>query len=643
VIVGAHNALRSAGLIDSLASAAGASGREQVFEVGSLIVAGTGTPQKFGTVTGLLAGELHDGAATARSLAMAPDAPAALMAATGFAQTGMSFLRGLRGAYQLVLWDDVSQEALISADHLSAQAIFYRTEGTRVYFASDISPLRRVLPRDPEPDPETIPRWITDRSLPDGLTLYRGIRRLRTGCALRITPSRCRLERVWEPRYVASQEVTIPEACEQIRHAVRRAVQRRLTTDGTTGILLSGGFDSGTLAGTALPLLRGYGQTLPAYSTIFPGEPWDESPSIRLLVDEHALPSTQLRVTGGTLRTALRFQEHWGVPQPAPGSILDTPLLTRAHDDGLRVMLDGQGGDELFAGSPYLLTDYVLGGRLGAAWRLAHRFRGTGRRLQRRQAMALVKETIVIGGLPYRFHDLRTLGRQSEYSGLDWLRPSGRRIAEALDDPWAWKRRAGGGPRWWAHLSHLLVEARELSGMQDYLRRRGAMVGIDSRQPLLTDVDLVELMLTLSPELAMSTHLDRGLAREAMRGIVPEEIRVPTRKSSYGELIRQTLTGPDLPELRRILGQDDAEVGAFVDLPRMRATFLQNPPQANDPAWPGWGHHVWALATTELWLRELALGSRFSEWVEALALEPTQVETIVRPAGGGLRASQIGI
>jgi hypothetical protein len=222
-------------------------------------------------------------------------------------------------------------------------------------------------------------------------------------------------------------------------------------------------------------------------------------------------------------------------------------------------------------------------------------------------------------------------GRRSEYAGLDWLRPEGRAIAEALDDPWAWKSRARDAPRWWAHLAHLLVDARELSGLQDYLRRRAVMVQIDSRQPLLVDVDLVELMLTVPPQYGLSPRYDRALARDAMRGIVPEPIRVPARKSNYGEFIRDTLSGPDFPELQRILSQPRPELAAFVDVARMRDAFVRAPPHAGDPTWPDWAHRVWALATTELWLREIALGDAFPRWVAELALRRPQVETLTRP------------
>jgi asparagine synthase (glutamine-hydrolysing) len=631
VIVGVHDPHGAGALAGRVAAALGRDAvAGEVFVSGPLAVAGAETPQRCGSVIVLWSGQLHDAAQTSQTVALEPDTPPALIVATGYAQHGgMSFLRALRGAYQLVLWDEARAEVLVTADHLSARTIFYRSDGARTCFAGELTPLRRALAQDPGPDPEIVPRWITDRSLPDGLTLFRGVRRLRCGAALRMTRGGCRSHPVWQPNYRPQPDLSVQDAGAQIREAVRSAVQRRLSTDGTTGALLSGGFDSAMIAGTAVPLLAEHDQVLPAYSTIFPGEPWDESADVRLLTRiHHHLPATELRVTGGTVLTALRFQEAWGVPQPAPGSILDTPLLARARSDGLRVMLDGQGGDELFAASPYLLTDYVLSGQLAAAWRLAHQFPGTGSRLARWQVQALARHIVVMGGLPHRAHGQRTPGRKSAYATLAWLHPRGRAIAEAFDDPWAWKRRAGAGPRWWAHLAHLLVDARELSGLQDYLRRRGMMLGIDSRQPLLLDVDLVELMLSLPPQYAMSPRYDRALARDAMRGIVPEAIRVPTRKSNYGEFMRRTLSGPDFAELERILVQPDAEIGAFVDRTRMRDTFLIARPRVDALAWSDWAHRIWALATTELWLREIALGDGFAAWSSDLSLSPPRVEVL---------------
>ena len=627
-LVGVHDLRRTERMTLALARAAGTH-PEDVIRIGPLALAGADLPERHGAITCLLNGDLHNVGDAAARLGLPPDTVPGLVVACGYAREGTRFLQTLRGSYQLVLWDDAECEAIVTQDHLSARAVFYHDDGTRLTFASEISPLLLALPRRPAPDPQIVPRWITDRALPDGLTLYEGVRRLKMGWSLRLSQGRHQLRRIWEPRYVRPEPMDASDAGTLIRAAVKRAVERRLA-DGATGILLSGGFDSATLAGTAAPILREQGRTLPAYSAIFPGETWDESPGVEALIRELELPSTRIRVKGGTLATAVNFQNRWGLPLPAPGAILDQPLLALAHQAGQRVMFDGQGGDELFAASPYLLTDYALRGRFAAAWRLAHRLPHVGARLEPWQVRAILKEFVVKGALPYSGHTLIAGARGSRYADVGWLTPASRRCAEALEDPWAWKR-VRGGPRWWRLLAYLLVDARELAGSQDFLRRRADLFGVESRQPFMVDVDLVELMLRLPPDLAFSPDYDRALAREATRGIVPEPVRMGLRKSNYSEFIHRTLAEDDFGELRRVLAPRDAEIGAFVNLELVRRDLLGRPPQTSDPGWPLWGQYVWALATTELWLRSNAMGTGFSRWVDELNLSRCRVELLAEP------------
>ena len=627
--VGVHDPRGTDGADVAVGAAAGTR-PDDVVRIGSLVIAGGGEPERHGAVTCVLNGDVHNVLEAAARLGLPPDTVPSHVVACGYARHGARFLRTLRGSYQLVLWDDSQREAIVCQDHLSARAVFYHDDGGRLTFASEIAPLLRVLPRRPAPDARVIPRWITDRALPDGLTLYEGVWRLEMGCCLHLRHGRREHRRIWEPRYVRPEPMDASDATALVRAGVTRSVERRLA--GEIGILLSGGFDSGALAGAAAPILREQGRTLSAYSALFPGDAWDESPGVDALTGELGLPSTRVRVTGGTLATAVNFQNRWELPLPAPGAILDQPLLALAYDAGQRVMLDGQGGDELFAASPYLLTDYLLRGRFAAAWRTAHTLPNVGSRLEPWQVRAILKECVVKGALPHAAHRLLTHLRGSRYADLGWLTPASRRRAEMLEDPWAWKRTRS-GPRWWRFLAHLLVEARELTGAQDFLRRRAALFGIESRQPLMADVDLVELMLGLPPDLAFSRDRDRALAREAMRGVVPEAVRTGLRKSNYARFIHHTLAEDDINDLRRVLAPRDAEIGAFVDLDVVRRDLLSQPPQATDPTWSSWGQHVWALATTELWLRANALGSDFSRWVEDLRLNPCRVQLLAKPDG----------
>ena len=631
-LVGVYDPRGADDMSAALARAAG-TGPEQIVRIGPLTLAGAEPPARHGSVSCFFNGALHNAAEAAARLGLHADAEPAGVVARGFARYGVRFLETLRGSYLLVLWDDARRKAIITQDHLSARAVFYHDDGSRLTFASEIPPLLAALPRRPAPDPQIVPRWITDRALPDGLTLYTGVRRLTMGSSLYLSEHRHELRRIWEPRYVRPEPVDAAEAGGLIREAVKRAVERRLET-GETGILLSGGFDSGTLAGFAARTLRERGAVLPAYSAVFPGEMWDESAGVETLTSELGLPSTRVRVSGGTLATAVNFERTWELPLPAPGAILDQPLLALAAEAGQRVMLDGQGGDELFSASPYVLGDYALRGRFATAWKLAHRLPGVGARLEPWQLRAIFRQCVVKGAMPHAVHGLAARVRGSRYGEIGWLTPASRRSAEALEDPWAWKgvRR---GPRWWQLLSYLLVEARELAGSQDFLRRRAALFGIEARQPLMADVDLVELMLRLPPDLAFSPVYDRALAREAMRGVVPEPVRSGTAKSNYGEFIHSTLAKRDFDDLRRVLSPRDAEVGAFVDLELVRRDMLGRPPQAGDPGWAVWGQHVWALATTELWLRSNAMGTGFSAWVEGLRLSRCRVDLLAAPATPG--------
>ena len=126
--------------------------------------------------------------------------------------------------------------------------------------------------------------------------MFSGVRRLRIGQAVALSEDEWRTFTYWAPRYQPPLQIDRDEAAGLVRHAVRHAVRERLAPADQTGILLSGGFDSGTLSGVAAPMVRERGGVLRAYSSVFPGEPYDESPSVRTLVGELGLASTQLRI-----------------------------------------------------------------------------------------------------------------------------------------------------------------------------------------------------------------------------------------------------------------------------------------------------------------------------------------------------------
>jgi asparagine synthase (glutamine-hydrolysing) len=586
----------------------------------SLVLAGAEHTATAGVVTCWFSGELH-------GMSQSP----AQAVASVVSEQGLTALEELRGAYVLAVWDSASEVLAVTQDHLCARAVFVLDTGEAVFFASELRPLLDAVPTRPAASAAAVSRWITDRALPDGLTLYDGVRRLGIGEMLVIDSRTARRTRIWRPTYSAPATLSREDAAALLRDGIERAILRRAPLDASTGMLLSGGFDSGTIASFLAPALRERGLRLPAYSSVFPGEPWDESPWVAILTEDLRLEGTQVRTRGGALHLALQYEQRWHLPQPAPGSMLDQPLLDLARGDGRTVVLDGQGGDELFMASPYLLADLLARGRWSRAARLVHRYPGTANGLRAWQAKALLRQVVAKGLLPYHLHRHLHARRREEYAQQHWLRPATREQAEALDDPLRWKRGARGRPRWWSFLAYHLTDARLLAGMQDYLRRRGELAGVRSAQPLMTDVDLVETALAVPPDMAFSPQYDRALARDAMLGIVPEAVRLPIRKSNYAGLMHQTLAVEDVQALRRVLEQPDAEVGAYVDLSRMRDGLLGRIPSFQQRAWDLWGQRIWGLATTEMWLRREALGDAFGCWASELNLTPPSIEVVRRP------------
>jgi asparagine synthase (glutamine-hydrolysing) len=322
----------------------------------------------------------------------------------------------------------------------------------------------------------------------------------------------------------------------------------------------------------------------------------DESVHIESLTTQLEVPSTLVPVREGSpLADSLALLERFELPWHSPNLTINLPVMNVARGDGVGVLLDGEGGDELFGFSRYLLADYVRRGRIFSARRLASCMPAVGddRRLQR----AVVREFGVKGALPYSAHGLLRHVRGVEHYAPSWLEPGTARLFLEHDDAWSWKRLPG--PRSWAYLAYLLTGWREALG-HDGLRRRAEYVGLEAGHPLLDDLDLIELVLRFPPELLFDRRATRPLLRDAIQGLVPDDIRLRRDKPTLGSLFYESLQGRDWPAVMRLLGADEPEVGRFVSIPAVREVFLEAPEASRGVRWAS---TLWRLITLECWLR----------------------------------------
>ncbi len=546
-------------------------------------------------------GEIFNLRRLAEQLGLPAGSPAEEVVSAGYGRWSRDVLARLRGSFALAVVDEARGRALIAADQVGGHSIYYHANGRRLTVASEIQPLLRLLPARPAPDPVGFVHWFSDDPAPLGRTLYAGVEELPGGECIELSASGWRRWRYWQPRYEPFDPgLSQGDAAELLWVALVDAVGSRLGVSDRIGLVISGGVDSAAVAAAAVAAAGG--RRLGSYSVVFPGYPddrVDETERIQQLVAALDLDSTQVLLEpGGSFALSLDWLRRWDVPLGGPGYLLERALLQLAATAGVDAVLDGQGGDEGFAVSPFWLADLLRRGRLVASVQMARRLPDGSASL--RGLLEAWQEHALLGVIPAAVHEAVRRRRDPYGNAPSFLTPEQARLHVETDHYWSWKRRRG-VPAWWAERAFLVTADRQAIGMGDYLRRRAAVAGLRARPPLL-DPDLVECLLRIPPRLGFDPTFNRVLIRKALAGRVPDAVRLSTRKSHLGPFFFDIVGGPDLAPIRRVLGRPDLELGGYVKVDAVRG-MIDDPPAPTDPARVRWLIDVWRLVTAECWLR----------------------------------------
>lgn len=552
-----------------------------------------------GTVRCVLDGNVFNAAEVAAALGLPASISAGDLLCHAYAAWGLEALHRLRGAFAIAFWDHQRRAGLLAVDHFAVHSWYLHQSGGRVVAATDMRTLRRMLRSAARPDPEYALTWVGNAWGLPGRTFVDGVRRVEGAHSVVLEDGRASYRRWWSPRYREPLRGSRTELAGRLRACLGRAVSVRVPPDEATGVMLSGGFDSSAVTGVAATEAADP-SVLRTYSAIFPRDPEiDEFARVQALMQALGLHSHLVDVhPSGLVRRALEYQRDWGVPVAGPGYMLERPLLERAARDGVRGILDGQGGDEVFGFSPLLVADRLRSLRLATAARLLTSFPDQAGRPPRRALQMLTREYALHGVLPARLERRLRLRGDPDRHRPDWIRADLAAALAAAYDPRAWK--IGQGPLWWRWTAYLLTTQRDTSGQSEYIGLRGRDLGLEMRPPLF-DVDLAELALRLPPELGYG-GINRSLARQSVHGDLPDAVRLAQVKSNLRSYYHRALSGPDLPVIRRLVGSSGARIREYTDQEAVRR-LLERPPAVGDRGWGGWAAPVWRLLTGEIALR----------------------------------------
>ena len=567
-------------------------------EQGPVRVAFSGAATAPGAPLCLLDGFVDNSAELSTALGCPAELPPEHLLVAGWRRWGAELPRHIRGDFVLVIWDEQRGEGLLARDQLGVRSLFLHEASGVLRFACEVRHLLALLAQRPAPDPLGVAHWITMSNRPGSATLYAGIRRLDPGAVLMLGRDGTREVPYWTPRFVEPSSTPEPQLARQVRAALDRAVARRISADGLTGVLMSGGLDSSSIAAVAATQAPG---RVTAQAAVFPDHPAvDESELIDQLRGTLDLPGITAEVrAGGLLASALGAIEEWDLPLRSWGDFWALPLLRAAAAGGVRITLGGDGGDELFGARSYLSADLLRGGHPLRALALVRELPGAGDHPARREVARIFTINALEGALPYRAHRVLSRRRSGQPA---WLRPELTRELRNSDDPFAWKRLDG--PRWWAEVAHGLTRGVEETGVFEHQRQRAASAGLEARHPLF-DLELVELCLHLAPQATFDRYRSRPLLRSAMAGLLPDAVRLRPEKALFDSLLLDCLAGDD-GAAHALLTDPRAELGAYVDLQAMTGALFDTNAEGRRSF--RWMWQVWRLLTVECWLRSQASG-----------------------------------
>lgn len=427
---------------------------------------------------------------------------------------GVASLNRLNGIYALALLDEHTGTVVLARDPLGVKPLFVVRDRSQLWFASELRALERMGAPLGRPDVTGLAQFLTFLWTPDPRTPFEGARSIPPGTTLTWQRGDVELDAV---SYAPSDTgVGGQTPLEEVGNRVRSAAQRQLLADVPVALMASGGVDSSLLWWAAADgLERAY--------TIS----WDREQGTEGL-SEDAMAVRQLQQRFGTPTRYLPGQEAEPILLPPSGDLFADPAyeLTRqiaaaAREDGIKVLLAGQGGDELFGGYRRHFVAKVLEKvRLG---------RG-GRRLEN----ALTRATGGRVGVEYFARMARALSEPDAFSAYMQLcsYSTARERAEALDCTeaevsddvvWAQHRAAfDNQPAGASFLRKVMAvdQSVYMPGLGlSYMDRAGMEFGVEIRVPWL-DLELVDWSRTL-PDEALVRHgrgkwLPRTLAAQEL-------------------------------------------------------------------------------------------------------------------------------
>ena len=274
-----------------------------------------------------------------------------------YEEFGESGVERLRGMFAFAIWDARRRSLLLARDRLGIKPLYYATTPQGLVFGSELKAVVANSWVGHDIDPQAIAGYLQYWYVADPLSILRAVQKLPPGHTTVVTagcPAPPR--RYWEPTELFRQprfRITEEAAAEELHHVIAGAVRSHMVSDVPVGAFLSGGIDSTAVVAA---MVAEAGSRLKTFSIGFKEAGYDESPFARRVAERFGTEHHELMVDSLDLDVLERVLD--SIDEPfADSSAIPTYLVSRLARQHVKVVLSGDGGDELFAGYDRYLVD----------------------------------------------------------------------------------------------------------------------------------------------------------------------------------------------------------------------------------------------------------------------------------------------
>ena len=466
-----------------------------------------------------------------------------------FQKWGTDCFRRFNGVWSVVIWDNEAKELVVSRDRMGEKPLLYTEVDGDWIFASEVKALLKHPKVRAQPNEQSLLHFIASGAVPRGEnTYFSGIKAVEPGTFMTIGDHGVTSSMYWD---LAAMEPPLrtdrAATAQELDALLTDAVKLRLRGDVRVGAMLSGGMDSTSVISSIATVLnarykesRAIGNTLKAFTASFPGLEIDETDRVEELCRLIEISVSKVfPVEQDDIEERLN-KVAWHLESPfwSPAIIVHDTLMNLVRSNGIKVVLDGHGSDEIFGGYDWLLDTAIkdnfhnlhlreaLGNLIGA-----HRIHG-------RNFFGEALQALVPNNFPGRYRLENTMRRMRGkqmfwHSGLfhEELGPrAGSRVAvkgrSTLERDLKILVLQNNVPRW--------------VGMNDNICMASSVM---SRSPFL-DYRLIEFAFSLDNSLKIRDGVTKHVLRDAKREQLPASIVNGVQKIQYSGPGPQWLNGP---------------------------------------------------------------------------------------------------